>query len=126
MSEWKELPGVHDAQDMYRFLIQRYILEKTKLDRIDKRMKEYKIPFIPYPSEKKDEYQAHDFMNLQYIYMRNDIHMERLTEEQLAVIEEAATNLTDETAVVNAMVLVQNTYREVLAFSDIPDIQFIC
>lgn len=123
MKDWKELTEVQNAQDMYRFLAQRYILEKTKLDRIDKRMREYEVPFIPYPAEKKNKYQAQDFMQLQYIYMRNDIHMERLSEEQIAVFEEAKNNVTGEEVIVKAMSLVQDTYREVLAFTDTSDIE---
>lgn len=124
MNEWKELTSVQSAQDLYRFLAQRYILEKTKLDRIDRRMKEYEIPFLPRPAEERDKYQVQDFMQLQYIYMRNDVHIERLSEEQVEILEKARNHLTDETAVVKAMTLVQDTYRKVLAFSDASDAEF--
>lgn len=123
MNDWKELENVQNAQDIYRFLAQRYILEKTRLDRIDMRMKEYKIPFIPYPAEERDVYQKQDFMKLRYIYMRNEIHMERLTPKQMEVFETAKNHITEEAAIVKAMTLVQNTYREVLAFSDMPDVE---
>lgn len=122
MNEWKGLKSVQSAQELYQFLAQRYILEKTKLDRIDTRMKEYEIPFIPYPAEEKDSYQVHDFMQLQYIYMRNDIHMERLSKEQIELLEEAKNNMTEEHIMMKAMRLVQETYRMVLAFSNIPNI----
>lgn len=123
MNDWKELENIQNEQDIYRFLAQRYILEKTRLDRIDMRMKEYEIPFIPYPVEERDIYQKQDFMKLRYIYMRNEVHMERLTPEQIEVFETAKNHITEETAIVKAMTLVQNTYREVLSFSDMPDVE---
>lgn len=49
--------------------------------------------------------------------------MERLTPEQIEVFETAKNHITEETAIVKAMTLVQNTYREVLSFSDMPDVE---
>lgn len=114
----EERKVIRNATDMYQFLVQRYILEKTRLDRIDVRMQEYKIPFISYQNEERDRYQVKDYMKLKYIYMRNDVHCERLTSEQIAILEKARKHLTEEQAVRQAMMLVQDTYKKVLPFSE--------
>lgn len=122
MDETKNLTAIQTIQDLYQFLAQRYILEKTGLERIDIRMSEYEIPFLPLPEEKQDTYQKKDFMGLRYIYMRNDVHMERLTADQAALLEKALNNPEEEKAIKPAMNLVRDTFRHILAFSDTPDI----
>ena len=56
-------------------------------------------------------------MGLNYFYLRNHIHIERLEAPQLKLLEQLADKVTEQNARA-AKALIEDTYKKVLAFAD--------
>lgn len=63
-----------------------------------------------------------DLMGLDYIYLRNPIHIERLEKKQIEVLEHLSKKMNEEN-VKQAELLIENTYKKVLAFGDEEEFQ---
>lgn len=104
-------------QGGYRFLLSRFLLNRTELARIDSEIKKHRAGFSAVESTEQDFYQKSDFMGLQYLYLRNPIHIERLEEFQLKFLESLLDSFYKEKAR-EAVELLKSTYKEVLVFSE--------
>ena len=104
-------------QGVYRFLLSRFLLNRTELARIDREIEKHRAGFSAIESAEQDFYQKSDFMGLQYLYLRNPIHIERLEEFQLKFLESLLDFFSKEKAR-EAVELLKNTYKDVLAFSE--------
>lgn len=104
-------------QGGYRFLLSRFLLNSTELVRIDREIGKHRAGFSAAESAEQDFYQKSDFMGLQYLYLRNPIHIQRLEEAQLKFLESLLDSFSREQAR-KAGELLKSTYKEVLAFSE--------
>jgi len=71
----------------YKSMFEAYLCMTLELDTIDKRIKESELKFIPIKEENMDFYQISSTMNLNYLYLRNDLHIEKLSVEDLNYLE---------------------------------------
>ena len=67
----------------YKKLFEEYLKEKLPLELIDDNMKKSDLKFVPVKKEDMDFYQITSTMNLDYIYLRNNLYIEKLSKEDL-------------------------------------------
>ena len=67
----------------YKKLFEEYLKEKLPLELIDDNMKKSDLKFVPIKKEDMDFYQITSTMNLDYIYLRNNLYIEKLSKEDL-------------------------------------------
>lgn len=80
----------------YKNLFGKYLMELLPLEQIDTNMKKSKLNFVPIKEEDKDFYQMTSPLNLDYIYIRNNFYIEKLSKEDLDILR-SRENLDDET-----------------------------
>ena len=68
---------------VYNKLLIEFLIEKYYLKEVDKELEKRKDSFPEVPSSEKDLYQSLSEGYLKYFYLRNNIYIERLTNEQL-------------------------------------------
>lgn len=121
LGEVLEITEKTDREDkcrkIYRYLVSRFIEEKTGLRKIDEKLKNQEKPPIPVPWEEMEEFQRQDYLDMEYFYLRNPVHTESLDEEAMEALEELLENNSGEAAA-RAGRVVEETYKKVLAFSD--------
>ena len=67
----------------YKLLLDKYLVKKLNLDKYDKMIDESGLKFIPIKNEDMDYYQYISCMNLKYIYLRNNLYVEKLSKENI-------------------------------------------
>ena len=71
----------------YRKAMEAYLLSTLRLDVYDKQMEDSGLSFIPMPEPKKGKYQKLSVLQLDHLYIYNSPHIERLSEEDVAILE---------------------------------------
>lgn len=106
----------------YRELFTEYIEKKLELKKYDEKIIKSKLNFHRIQSENMDIYQYFSCEVLKYIYVRNNIHIERLTKEDKIFLELQSGNvkLNKET-----ITFVERTYEKII-FEDILKSGEIC
>lgn len=106
--------------NLYRKLFTEYIIKKIKLDKYDNEVKESVLKFYEVPKEEMDVYQYFSSEELKYFYIRNNIYIERLTDEELKFlknkIEKDNYDLDSDTRDI-----IENTYQKVIYEGNIED-----
>ena len=72
-----------ELKNRYKSFLDNYIKEKLPLELIDTNMKESELKFVPVKEEDMDYYQITSTMGLSYIYLRNNIYIEKLSKEDI-------------------------------------------
>lgn len=110
-------------QAVYRYLFGVYLRSQSGIDRLDDRLKQQ--GFLKAGEEDMDYYQRYDYMGMDYLYLRSFVHIERLTPEQIELLDHMIREKGREPDLKEAARLVEETYRNVLAVSsEHPDRQF--
>lgn len=102
----------YEQETYYRRLYSQWLIDKTGLDRLDKRLKEYGM--IPADEFGQDYYQSMDMMELDYIYIRSIARIERLDEEQTALLNSAMEG-DEEAEAVCMETLIPVSFQKVMA-----------
>ena len=92
----------------YKKLFEEYLKEKLPLELINDNMKKSNLKFVPIKKEDMDFYQITSTMNLDYIYLRNNLYIEKLNKEDLDFLSKK-DNLDDETKE-----FIKRTYQTVI------------
>ena len=92
----------------YKKLFESYLKEKLPLELIDDNMKRSDLKFVPIKEEDMDFYQISSTMGLDYIYLRNNLYIEKLNKEDLEFLSKKET-LDDE-----VREFIQKTYLAVI------------
>lgn len=85
-----------DAEAVYMDALGRYVRNQLGLDEYEKKIEE--IGGIPVDAEYQSEHQIKGSMGLKYIYIRNDLHIERLSDEDIQLLNRSLDDTEDETA----------------------------
>lgn len=103
-------------EQIYRIGFSKYLLEKLDLQTYDDELKENEMNFIPCDEEHKTDAQKKDELKLNYIFVRNDVHVERLSDEQQAVLrrQDLGGVYSNE-----AMDIIEETYVDVMGYKKI-------
>lgn len=67
----------------YRNFLEQFLKELLPLELIDTKFKESDLGFSTVKEEDKDFYQMYSNMGLSYMYLRNNVYIENLTDEEL-------------------------------------------
>lgn len=76
-------------QALYRANLEAYLMETLDLQEVDNTLENGELYYLPIEETEKDLYARYSTMNLNYIYLRNNLCIERLEKEDLATIEKA-------------------------------------
>ena len=74
-------------ENKYRKYFQNYIIKTLSLDKYDKMIIESDLKFYTCLEERKDYYQKSSPLN--YIYIKNNLHIEKLEDKDLKILEES-------------------------------------
>ena len=103
----------YNLYKIYRRLLDTYLVEKLLLDTYDRDMDEAGLFFVPVKREDMAYYQYISTMNLKYIYLRNNIYVEKLSNEDIdKLLSLTADELKKPSNTV--MKLIEDTYIDVI------------
>lgn len=104
----------------YKVLFEKYLLSKTSLKTFDDNLANSKLKFEPLNKENMDYYQRTSTMNLKYFYLRNNLNVEKLTNEELEYLESLDYN----NLILNekAIGVIENTFKRVINPTNIEDV----
>lgn len=105
-----------EMERIYRVGFSAFLLEKLDLQTYDDELKSDEKKFISCDEEHKTDAQKIDELNLDYIYLRNEVHIDRLSEEQLALLEKQDP---DDEYADEVMDLIEGTYVDVMGYKEI-------
>jgi len=106
-----------ELYNIYRFFMTKYIIEKLNLKEYDKKIKNSKCNFLPIETNKMDMYQLFSCDELEYIYIRNNIYIERLSDKEIALLKEKIKN-NDYSLDESVVDLIEKTYQKII-FEDL-------
>lgn len=100
------------VEEIYREGLSQYLLETLELEHYDEMLADSEMNYIPNDSEHRNESQSIDCLGLTYIYLRNDIYTDRLTQEERSILlkEKDSDSFSKET-----MDVIKRTYPDVIA-----------
>ncbi len=88
-SDTKEILELYN---IYRELFTEYVIDKLDLIKYDEKIKKSELNFIPIKLNKMDIYQYFSKDVLKYFYIRNDIYVNKLTEEEKSFLIKKKNN----------------------------------
>ena len=83
-----------DVEMIYRRSLGNYLKEQLDLKEFDNRVAG--LGCVPVDPEYRSEYQNKGDMGLTYIYLRNELHLERLSTEDMQLLEESIESTAEE------------------------------
>ena len=95
LGEEKPSDEYFELVNKYKNFFGRYLMELLPLERVDTNIKNSELNFIPVKDENKDFYQITNTLPLDYIYIRNNFYVEKLSKEDLDVLR-SKDSLDDE------------------------------
>ena len=99
----------------YQILLDKYLLMKYPLKKYDECIANSGLLFLPTKNEQKDYFQYTSSMNLKYIYLRNNIFVEKLSNETIEKILNLPiaeiNNPSKET-----LSIIEDTYKDVIDY----------
>jgi hypothetical protein len=102
-----------ELQAYYRKALEVHLLEVLRLDLYEEEFATSKLDFIPEPETRISYYQRYSMLKLDHLYLRNDLYIEHLSTEDIALLEALhAQNGTEVTP--EAIELAKRTYPEVI------------
>lgn len=115
MSGCKNKEEQLDVEEIYRIGLSRYLLDTLNLEEYDKELSESQLNYIPNDEKKKSIAQKKDKLGLTYIYLRNELHLERLAEEDIELLKKETESI--ETGILSdeAMRMIINTFPDVIS-----------
>lgn len=104
-------------QAVYRANLDAYLREVLDIEALDEELRNSRLGFVSHKSGKQNLYERGSAMGLEFIYLRNNLYIEYLDEEQLSLLERRLETgkhpVTDE---IKAMVT--ETFREIIRVRD--------
>lgn len=104
-----------DVEEIYRIGLSRYLLDTLNLEEYDKELSESQLHYIPNDEKKESIAQKKDKLGLTYIYLRNELHLDRLAEEEIELLKKETESI--ETGILSdeAMRMIINTFPDVIS-----------
>ena len=104
------------VEDLYRFELGSMLKEKLGLADYDKELSDSELNYIANSDDYKTEAQRSDKMYLEYIYLANELHLERLSSLDYEIIESAIKegNINGNPDVRE---VVERTFNSIIAYS---------
>lgn len=109
----EELSEYLKIYNLYRKLYIEYVIEKLELRKFDKLIEKSELEFSQTIEEDMDIYQYFSSKELKYFYIRNNVYVERLNDEEIDILKEKIKNKDYELDNISR-VLIENTYNKVI------------
>lgn len=119
VSGCKEKEEQMNVEEIYRIGLSRYLLDTLDLNKYDEALSDSEMKYIPNTDEIKNEFQKMDKLELTYIYLRNELHIDRLTEEETNILKKEAENMKSNSLSDEAMNVIINTFPDVISAKEI-------
>lgn len=104
-----------DVEEVYRIGLSRYLLDTLDLAAYDKELSESQMNYIPKGEKDKSNAQKRDKLGLTYIYLRNELHLDRLTETELELLKKETESIEMGILSDEAMRMIINTFPDVIS-----------
>lgn len=101
-------------QALYRAALEQYLMETLSLKEYDDRIAASENRIIPREGERRNFYQKYSTMGLTYVYLRNNLPIERLEKEDLEILRDCLETADTQGVTEELMEMVQRTYPTVL------------
>lgn len=98
---------------LYKKLFLDYIIKKLKLNEYDEKLNKSDLNYISISLEDKDNYQKNNSRNLKYFYIRNNMYIERLTQEDIKFIQNKRKN-SEELLDEEWIKFIESTYPKII------------
>jgi hypothetical protein len=102
-----------NMQALYRKAVEQYLTEKLSLGMFDEMLEKSELRYIPAPENKQGFYQRYSTFDFKYIYLRNNLPIERLSLEDLDIlsshIEARRSDITED-----LLEMVSGTFRRII------------
>jgi hypothetical protein len=106
-----------NMQALYRKALEHYLAERLNLVEFDEMLSSSELDFIPLSEDRFDFYQRYSTFGFQYIYLRNNLPIERLSPDDLDIlrryIHAGNSNVTEE-----LLDLVARTFKRVITVDE--------
>ena len=97
---------------IYRHFLTNYLIGKYNLKEYDKRLLESNLNYLAIKPEKMDFYQDFSKSQLKYFYIRNELYLDNLPEEEVAFLDKCISNFDiDGKTIFN---YIEKTYKKVI------------
>lgn len=103
-------------QMVYKCGLMQYLSDMLMLEEYEKEMAESPLGFLPCPENKQSVYQKYGMTGFKYIYLRNNLYIEKLESNELQILEECAEKETYNSDAL--LELAARTGREVITNED--------
>ncbi|MEG2717782.1 MAG: hypothetical protein RR961_10680 [Eubacterium sp.] len=103
-------------QMIYKCGLIQYLTDILMLDEYEKEIKESPLQFMPYLKEEQSIYQKYNMMNFEFIYLRNNLYIEKLEEDDIKTLEFCANKKEYESDAL--LELVARTCQESITIED--------
>ncbi|ALU13057.1 hypothetical protein ACH52_0225 [Eubacterium limosum] len=103
-------------QIVYKYGLMQYLSDMLMLEEYEKEMAESPLRFLPCPENEQSVYQKYSMTGFKYIYLRNNLYIEKLESEDLQILEECAEKETYNSDAL--LELTARTGREVITNED--------
>lgn len=77
-------------EQLYRLGFENYLQEQLDLRQYDNLLKDSELHFLPAQGDNITEQQRNNMSGMKYLYIRNDIYLDRLTKEDYALLKEVS------------------------------------
>lgn len=97
----------------YKILLDKYLMDKLSLKKFDDKIVNSDLFFVPIQNENMDFYQSFSSIGLKYIYLRNNLYIDKLSNDDIDII----VNLSKEqlnNPDIELIGLIEKTYKDVL------------
>ena len=104
-------------QARYREVLSKYLLRKLPLESFDKEIGENELCFLPVEAKRQSAYQFYDCLGLKYFYLRNNLHIERLSVDELELLKSSISEQSSENEDAVAR-LVESSWKKIISISE--------
>ena len=98
--------------NIYKYLFTKYLETKIDLQKYDNEILNSNLDFGMMPDNYRNDYQKNSYLNLNYIYIRNNFYVEKLNVEEINYL----LNIDIDNCVLNSETinLIETTFRDVI------------
>lgn len=103
-------------ENVYRIGVSQYLSDTLSLKEYDQKLTSSDMRFVQNDEEHLSEAQKNDKLGLRFIYLRNNVHIERLSEEEQELLYNETVQTKNDKLSTEAEKIVEDSFYSVLAY----------
>jgi hypothetical protein len=103
-------------QALYKKTFEEYLITRIDIKKFDDELKDSELKFISGREKHKSIYQKYDYMNLTFIYLINNIHVEKLDDSDLELLQTSLKQYNGEISD-ELIKMIEKTYQSVITIT---------